>query len=706
MSAVRTSRFHLVLFIVAALCCLHARGGAAAGDERTERLPERYRDWIEKEVVYIISDKERDAFLDLASVEEWDAFIDAFWRQRDPDPLTPVNELEEEHYRRLEYANTILGRDSAVPGWMTDRGKMYIILGEPDDKDSFRSVPGLYPAEVWFYLANKEKALPPLLLLFFQEGHAGPYRLFNHAVDGIEKLIPSAAFSVMNDRLALYQQLQTISPELAQASVTARADRSAYGYVFDRESAALDFMALLGDIYVSPHRRVDTRYVDAAGRGRGLVETEYLFNYVPSSGTADVIPGPNGTSFVHYSIELEPQHLTLARDGSDYYTTFDLSGEITTPNGEKTILRLVKERFVKLTESQFQQVSYRPFAYRNMFPLVAGDFNFRVVLKNRARSEYTIFEAPLHVAVREGGVALGDPVLLYDAPVSPDSEGGGDAYRTYQIGSMELDPNARRIFAIGEDVVVYVPVENAGEDDVLSFRIESAEPSSLEPLARSRRFGEYPDARAIESLSTEALESGRYRLAVELDDGDGKAVAVRSVAFDVIPRTRVLPPWSLSDSIDGTEAGPVFASLAEQYLNLGDLAKAREMSRRSLAEDPSATAPRVFLARVALDEGKPEEAIALLEPAVRTEDNDVDLLLTLGDAYVRVADYANASARLEAAVTLRRPTPALLNALAACFHELGNLEKARQYLEQSLTLDPQQEKVQLLLERMKSSSPP
>ena len=149
---------------------------SVSADERIDRLAQKYRDWIEKEVVYIISDREKEAFLDLEFEEEREGFIPAFWRRRDPDSLTPVNEFKEEHYRRIELANRQLGREAAVPGWMTDRGKMYIILGEPRDRETFMSVPFLYPSELWFYGADKQKGLPPLYLLFFQEYHAGPYR--------------------------------------------------------------------------------------------------------------------------------------------------------------------------------------------------------------------------------------------------------------------------------------------------------------------------------------------------------------------------------------------------------------------------------------------------------------------------------------------------------------------------------------------------
>ena len=110
---------------------------AATADERLEKLPPEHRKWLEEETVYIILDQEREVFLALETREEREHFIEAFWRKRDPNRTTPDNELRQEHYRRIEYANKELGRGSARPGWMTDRGRMYILLGQPVSIERF-----------------------------------------------------------------------------------------------------------------------------------------------------------------------------------------------------------------------------------------------------------------------------------------------------------------------------------------------------------------------------------------------------------------------------------------------------------------------------------------------------------------------------------------------------------------------------------------
>ncbi len=439
-------------------------------NQRLESMPEKYREWLEQDVLYIITGREREAFLDLRSVEEWEAFINSFWRRRDPDPLTPENEFKDEHYRRLGIVEREFGRESAVPGWMTDRGKIYTILGKPDDRTSFPAEAGLYPVEVWFYQADRDKSLPPLYLLFFQQGAAGPFRLFNHLLDKPEDLMPASAIDPSNARLSAYEMLQNVSPELAHAAMTLRADESPFANIQNPERAGLDFQAILNMVEDSPFRRVDTSYVDAARSARGLVESEYLFNYVPNSSTIDVLPGPGDTSFVHYSVELEPRHMTLANDDNVYYTKFQLRGEVTTPDGKESIVQFVKEPYMRLTESQFREISRRPFSYRDMFPMAGGDFVFRVVLKNQARSEYTIVETDLHVPEVSRAPYLGRPVLLYDFAELTQPEMNG-AYRTYQVGAFRLNPNAKKAYSIGEILRAYIPVVHAGDDDRLSLRI-------------------------------------------------------------------------------------------------------------------------------------------------------------------------------------------------------------------------------------------
>src|SRR5437879_703446 len=99
-----------------------------------KELDSQYKKWLNEEVGYILTDEERSAFLRLSNNEEREQFIEQFWLRRDPTPDTVENEFKEEHYRRIAYANERFA--SGIPGWKTDRGRIYIIWGPPDEIES------------------------------------------------------------------------------------------------------------------------------------------------------------------------------------------------------------------------------------------------------------------------------------------------------------------------------------------------------------------------------------------------------------------------------------------------------------------------------------------------------------------------------------------------------------------------------------------
>ncbi len=90
-------------------------------------LSKTYKKWLNEDVVWIITDQERAAFKQLSNDEERDNFIEAFWQRRDPTPDTEENEYKEEHYRRIAYANEHFA--AGIPGWKSDRGRIYIMYG-------------------------------------------------------------------------------------------------------------------------------------------------------------------------------------------------------------------------------------------------------------------------------------------------------------------------------------------------------------------------------------------------------------------------------------------------------------------------------------------------------------------------------------------------------------------------------------------------
>ena len=137
-----------------------------------------YQRWLNEEVVYIISDTERAAFLKLTTDEEREKFIEQFWQRRDPkQPGTVENEFKEEHFRRIAFANEHYRTPLGTPGWKSDRGRMYIVYGPPDEIDSHPTPrEKAYGYETWLY-QHVEGIGDRVTVTFVDRTGAGDYRI-------------------------------------------------------------------------------------------------------------------------------------------------------------------------------------------------------------------------------------------------------------------------------------------------------------------------------------------------------------------------------------------------------------------------------------------------------------------------------------------------------------------------------------------------
>ncbi len=146
---------------------LAAAAGCASGRKAVRNLPQADRDFL-SEVRYLISKQERKVFYSLGP-EERERFIEEFWKKRDPSPTTDENEFRDEYYRRIEYSNRVFREGTS--GWTTDRGRAYILLGEPERRLTYPMGYTFYerPMEIWYYRY--------FTLLFIDYTFTGVYKL-------------------------------------------------------------------------------------------------------------------------------------------------------------------------------------------------------------------------------------------------------------------------------------------------------------------------------------------------------------------------------------------------------------------------------------------------------------------------------------------------------------------------------------------------
>jgi len=150
--------------------------GAGSGQKK---LKPEYEQFL-SEVRYIITSAERRAFLDRPDPEK-SQFIEEFWKRRDPDPSTPENEFKDEYLERIAKADDLFFGEGR-PGWLTDRGRIYVLFGPPTQRQT--TTPAGDPRgrcqELWYY-----RDFP---VVFLDRGCAGTYMLETFDLSPISEL--------------------------------------------------------------------------------------------------------------------------------------------------------------------------------------------------------------------------------------------------------------------------------------------------------------------------------------------------------------------------------------------------------------------------------------------------------------------------------------------------------------------------------------
>lgn len=719
MSPAARRRFAAVL-AAAGLSAVSLPPGAAAQeelsrDERLERLRPEHRDWLEKEVVYIITDREEEVFLSLETLEERTRFIEVFWQKRDPHPATLVNEFRDEHYARLEYANKFLGRETFREGWRTDRGRYYIMLGEPRERHSFDGYNEVVSSELWFYQGDVRLGLPSFFyLLFFKRHDIGEYRIYHPIVDGPGSLVRGqyAQASTPEGNIQAYEALQRVDAELANASLSF--DPSEPGdWTTGRASMATDL--LMARVEDSPRRAIRSDYADAWLRYRDRVSTEYSFNFVESRGVFGITGGPEDTPFVHFSVEIDPQNFTLETDEDQtrFYTTLDISVEAVDED-EVTVLTLDRPAFLELTRSQVDQVRSSPFAYQDSVPLLPGVYEVSVIVRNRAAQQFTVFEDTLDLSDAALGGAGGSDARLVDVIPGFDSNllvdaPSEDLVRTFQIGSVEVKPAAGGVFALGDTLHAFAPVLGAEEGQVVRFRILNEDAGAPGDQVLSEAEEPVRGTRAVVArLPLDVGVGGNYWLAAQLEDETGTVLDRRERRIQVSPRAGVPRSGFVYRRGFNSEVPGLLALVrGDQFLALSRFEEAlAEYEAAVAAGNPQLPAARWKLAHGYLQTGRVPEAASLLEPMEEAFPDSHEVATGLGFVRFFQDRFEESVEHLERAIGLRAPVPTVLNVLAEAYDRTGRPADARATFERSLELNADQPQVRERLAALSATPDP
>ncbi len=419
----------------------------------TPEMKDVYKRWMNNDVAYIITSDERKAFKALVTDEERENFIENFWRRRDPNPDTEENEYREEYYERIAYANEKFA--SGIPGWKTDRGRVYIAWGKPDsiesrpsggayDRPSYEGGGSTttYPFEIWFY-RHLEGVGDGLEIEFVDPTGTGEYRL---ARDANEKdalrMVPGAGLTT-SEQLGLSDKADRITG----AGGTA-------GNNYQREQDTF-FRRL--EILTGLQKPPQVKFGDLQ---TGIDSPVIDNNPLNFDLRVDFFRQSDDRVVTAFTVQATNKELTFEQSGGLEQATMNIFGRITAVSGKRSGI-FEDSVTATATAAELAEAKDRKSVYQKAIALTPGTYKVDVVVRDVKSGN-------------KGIVNLGFVVPRYDEKKLSTSSmvlasklrstTATDIGQSFVIGNAKVIPNLSGVYKQGQEVGLYMQVYNAEVD--------------------------------------------------------------------------------------------------------------------------------------------------------------------------------------------------------------------------------------------------
>ncbi len=335
-----------------------------------------YKKWLDEDVIYIITDEERAAFKQLSNDEERDNFIEAFWQRRDPTPDTEENEYKEEHYQRIAYANEHFA--AGVPGWRTDRGRIYIVFGKPDETDSHPSggtyerpmdegggETSTFPFEDWRY-RYIEGIGQEVIIEFVDTCMCGEYHM---TLDRSEK---DALLMTPNAGLTLYESMGMSSK--AQRFVGNGIERLGAGPdSAQQQTKQFDRLEQFAKLQAAPK----IKFTDLSEE----VNTKVILNPMPFDVRSDFVKVTSDTVLVPVTIQMRNRDITFVNKEGIQRGTVNIYARLSTLTG-KIVQTFEDTVQVDVPAELLPRTAENASVYWKALPLRPGRYKLYIAVKD------------------------------------------------------------------------------------------------------------------------------------------------------------------------------------------------------------------------------------------------------------------------------------------------------------------------------------
>src|SRR5947208_1494503 len=500
-----------------------------------KELDNAYKQWLQEDVVYIITPAERAAFLQLGTNEERDQFIDHFWDLRNPQPELSDNAFKDEHYRRIAYANEHFS--SGVAGWKTDRGHMYILWGPPDEIESHPTggtydrpmeegggSTSTYPWETWRW-RYLEGIGENIILEFVDPSGSGEYHM---TMDPSEK---DALLHVPGAGLSLMESMGMST----KADRFTRSDGTNLPKSMGGTPASMDEFNRL-ELFAKVQKPPEVKFKDL----EAVVTSRIVRDQMHFNWRTDYLKVTKDTVLVPITIQIPNSQLSFQAKDGIHTAVINIFGRITTLTGRvvQTFEDSVSRDF---PDSLYQQSLKLQSIYQKAVPLRPGLYRLDLVLKDVQSGNVGAVNNRLAVPRYQDDKLEASSLILADQIEHVPAKQIGTGQ--FVLGSSKVRPRLQADFTTADRLGIYMQVYNLKPDDSThksSANFQFTVKKGSEPVPGMqfketsedlKQTGEQVTIERFLPLAT--LPPGKYTLEVNATDAHSNQTISRTADFTV-----------------------------------------------------------------------------------------------------------------------------------------------------------------------------
>jgi GWxTD domain-containing protein len=498
-----------------------------------KELDSQYKQWLNEDVIYIISPDERNAFLQLDTNEEREQFIEQFWLRRSTNPDLPDNDFKEEHYRRIAYANEHFA--SGIPGWKTDRGRLYIMWGPADEVDSHPmggtwdrpmedggGSTTTYPWETWRW-RYLEGIGENVEIEFVDTTGSGEYHM---TMDPSEK---DALLHVPGAGLSLLESMGLAS----KTDRFTRSDGTNLPTAMGGTPASMDEFNRL-DLYAKIQKPPEVKFKDL----EAIVTARIVRDQLKFNWRTDFMKVTNDTVLVPITIQVSNGQLNFSSKDGIHSATMNVFGRVSTLTGR--VVQTFEDPVSKdFPDSLFQQSLKLQSIYQKAVPLRPGLYRLDIVIKDVQSGNVGVVNTRLAVPRYADEKLDASTLILADQLEHVPAKQIGTGQ--FVLGSTKVRPRLDSEFAPSDRMGIYLQVYNLKPDDkthksnaTFQYTVKKGAEQVMQFKETSADMKQTGDQVTIERwLPLATLSPGKYTIEINATDGNSNQSISKTADFTV-----------------------------------------------------------------------------------------------------------------------------------------------------------------------------